>query len=226
MEFVAVKESFVLRVSLLSLLISIFISSCTPQNTHTTLGEQGTSTNLGTPVSVSVTEVMEPSEQSDTTSLSQLPLLDEIPLQPRPDYINGISPPEYSIVPWALFEYDMPDIKHLGLKDVESGFERSICVDFFFDPLVEPNDYIVDSNIIVERMTLLVNGEVMRTASSGGMHMGTQSHHPAINAIWVSGHDTECWEAPLRPGRHEVKFQFVQTSGTVAEYVWYFQISK
>lgn len=221
-EILAMKKSNALTVMLSGLVIMILVGSCAPQQAQTTpeLVEVQVTKQLVHPLPNNV------SPTPDPTATPHLPLLAEIPLQPRPDYINGVSPLEYSIVPIEVFEYKNPNYELLGLKDVESGFQKTICVDFLLDtPLVEPGDQLLDSNVISKRMTLFVNGEAMKL-TGGGMSMGVEMEFPTIEARWVSGHQTECWEAPLRSGRHEVKFQFRQTSGNIAEYIWYFQISE
>lgn len=212
------QKSSILYVMLSSLVIMVFVGSCAPQNAQTT--------SVDSTKYAAYPEQSSFSEPSDGGSTPELLTLDENPVQPRPDYIQGVSPLEYSIVPVEVFEYKNPNYEQLGLKDVESGFQKTICVDFFLDPpLVEPGDQLLDSDVISKRMTLFVNGEAVNL-TGGGMRMGTERISPTIEARWVSGHQTECWEALLSSGRHEVKFQFRQTSGNIAEYIWYFQISE
>jgi hypothetical protein len=173
---------------------------------------------------------------SEVTKPTPVPTLETIEtpvLEPRPDFIQAVGPEEYSIVPKALYDLVLEGSVGYSITKSLLGFKSSICVRPLLRPLIEQGDYFEDSDIgeqmIWDRMALLVDDEPMEAHGivyNGGLPARPPSDSPMRgDTAWIEGGDY-CWKAPLEVGRHQVTFQFRQTSGKVAEYSWVFEISE
>lgn len=162
------------------------------------------------------------------TPLPTLAKMEIPPLQPRPEYIAQVSPEEYSIVPQSIYNGEntdgYPDFRTADAP-LEFGYQSSICIRLLLSPLVQAGDVFLDNEFIYERMGFWVDSEAMPLAPYV-VQKGLPVIDPATNQLgWIDG-DDHCWLANLEVGKHEVLFRFHQTSGTIQEYSWYFEISE
>lgn len=153
--------------------------------------------------------------------------MDLATIEPRPAFLNAVSPPEYSIIVPHLYYYSADLAVGHGIFDFRAGFDSSVCVRPVVGQLVQKGDDFTDSSLTQERIELLVNGKAMEWHAGTliGGTPGVQSHDDMTYTKWIEGSDY-CWKTPLGLGRHEVTFQFRQTSGDVQAYSWYFEIQE
>jgi hypothetical protein len=156
-------------------------------------------------------------------------MMDIVPLQPRPEFIQLVGPVEYSIVESDFYHFERPGDGISITWAMNGGFESAICVKPLLRPLIEKGDYLLDISDMWERMTLLVDGEPKEPYGSSGFGAPTLLGAPNLlseeeqETQWLTGTDY-CWRAPLETGVHDVVFQIRQTSGDVHEYQWLFEI--
>lgn len=162
------------------------------------------------------------------TPFPALAKMDIQPLQPRPEYIDRVSPEEYSIVPQDIYNGQPPGgyfVPLLSVPPLYYGYQSSICIKLLLSPLVQSGDIFLDDESINERIELLVDSEVV-PLNLNVLHFGLPVIDPATNRLgWING-DDYCWLANLEVGKHDILFRFHQTSGAVQEYRWYFEISE
>lgn len=161
------------------------------------------------------------------TPMATLAKMNIVPLRPRPDYISEVSPEEYTVVPINIFQYRPEQITIVGMGSIEGGFRSTICVDLNLEPLVQKGDTLTDYEGFSDRLFLSVNGEHMQLSDESlfrGVING-KTENDGTQTSWGTGNYL-CWITPLDSGRHEVTFQFRQTSGEIQEYSWLFEISE
>lgn len=162
------------------------------------------------------------------TPFPTLSKMDMQPLQPPPEYITQVSPEEYSIVRQAIYNGQSPNgyfVPRSSIQPLYYGYQSTICIKLLLSPLVQSGDIFLDDESVYERMELLVDSETV-PLNLNVVHFGLPVIDPATNQLgWIDG-DDHCWLANLEVGKHEVLFRFHQTSGTIQEYSWYFEISE
>ena len=148
-------------------------------------------------------------------------------IQPRPEFIVDISPPESSTIPWEYFRYEHPEIRLYGFIDLESGFSMGygsrICVNIDLGEVVQSGD---DLNIssAQARMQLRLVGTDIVPEQAGGLSGLLENYSTLKDATWES-FTIYCWQVPLGAGTHTLNLQFRQTSGSILEYTWQFALS-
>jgi hypothetical protein len=172
------------------------------------------------------------SEEKVPESAPTLTKIDVPVSEPRPEFIQAVSPEEYGTVPRSLYDLSLEGVVGHGIASPEQGFRSSICVRPLLRPLVEKGDRFEDSpageQLIWDRMTLKVDGDIMQaygTVYNRGLPILSDPEGPlGENTLWLEGGDY-CWKAPMEAGRHQVVFQFRRTSGEVAQYSWLLEIT-
>jgi hypothetical protein len=170
------------------------------------------------------------------------PILPDVTLQPlptpqpKPAFINSVSPSESTITSVDIYRAVLDESIILNVREDKYGHNNSICVNLNTGPLLEANDSFVDWKVVLERLSVFVDGKsltdmnytmVIETADCttdyDGLCNGPNLSHTtnAIGMDWV----IYCWTADLTAGSHEALFQFRQTSGAVQEYKWHFGLT-
>lgn len=156
-------------------------------------------------------------------------------IQPRPDFIQEVSPPESVAIPLQIYAYDNPGEDQLGYaRDVQEayryGYDSDICVLFFVADLLEEGDNLTSEELLLERITLLINGSnTPATLSDRALIsralfiMVGETGNPTSTGV---GPEPFCWKAELGVGVHQIVFQFRQTSGIVQQYAWHLVITE
>ena len=193
-------ENFRYRALLLGLVIMMFLTACT------------------------VTEVfMSLPNTSEPTPISTLGTMSIATMEPRPEFVRGISPPEYSTVSYDNYHYQIPNAVGPSMS-LPEGFYSAICVDLFLQPLIQKGDKLDTISKVSERMDLFVNDRKVTIMDRAYRLLAAFSENDGWeNTTWVES-DAYCWESPLPSGIHEVTLQFQQTSGDIQAYTWYFEI--
>lgn len=159
-----------------------------------------------------------------TPTLPVFPMMDVIPIQPRPEFVRLVGPAEYSVVESDFYHFKEAGVDGIRITGaMRNGFQSAICVNPFLRPLIQQGDDLRDISILWDRMTLLVDGEQKEPYGNAGLGLPVWLSEEDQKTQWVEG-DDYCWFAPLQSGIHEVVFQFQQTSGEVQEYKWFFEI--
>jgi hypothetical protein len=157
--------------------------------------------------------------------------------QPRPEFINNVSPPESSVTAIDVYKafLDMGGI-HFDVRPEEVGYNNSICVNLNTGPLLENNNDFTDGEAVLHRISVFVDEQeltdwnyVMWTDTGvcssdfeGGCNYRGLTHITnAVGYDWI----INCWTADVDAGNHHVLFQFRQTSGNVQEYQWSFGLT-
>jgi hypothetical protein len=162
-------------------------------------------------------------------------------VEPRPNFISALTPPEYYIVPISLYNYHPEGVFMLGVSDYdpmapdsyEFGFQSSICIKPRIELLIQQGDIFVQRNQegerLEERMELFINGKLVEAGVAGiagGLIYDQPTQEPqSLRTIGIIGAGY-CWKVPLSVGQHEVTFRFHQTSGDIKTYTWHFEISQ
>jgi hypothetical protein len=175
-------------------------------------------------VACTITEVFIPSTDIvKPTPIPTLGIMSVATKESRPEFVRGISPPEYSIIPYDYYHYQIPNAVGPSMS-LPEGFYSTICVDLFLQPLIQKGDELDTVSKILGRMDLVVNDRKVVIMDRAYRLLSTFSENDEWeNTTWVES-DAYCWEAPLPPGIHEVTFHFQQTSGDVHTYTWHFEI--
>lgn len=184
----------------------------------------------GEGVPTSTKEIQSAATKDISSLLLQMGFMERQPVQPRPNFIQAVSPEEYTIVPVDLYNYSPSDIKVVksATGDPKDGYQSTICLRLSGEPLAQEGDDLTKDGEMGKRMGLYVNDVQMKITNSvqAGVPVITMPKDPnEIQTSWIEG-DDYCWKAPLRPGEHKVVFTFRQTSGNLLEYIWYFEISE
>lgn len=165
------------------------------------------------------------------TPIATLPKQNIPTLEARPNFIEAITPREYSIIPLSFYIHTEIGVEET-LKTARIGnvigFASSICVRPFLEPLVQTGDNFLRSGKIQERMELWIDNNLMEKHNFvlyGLAVIPGPDSQLGDNTNWVEGADY-CWKAPLTVGQHKAIFYFQQTSGDIQEYTWYFEISE
>ncbi|MEM7117216.1 MAG: hypothetical protein AAF614_32585 [Chloroflexota bacterium] len=145
-------------------------------------------------------------------------------IEPRPDFVRKVSPPESMAIPYDTYHYKHPDFTTYGLVDIETAreldYKSEICLDIDLGELVQPGDNLAMDDATSERFQLIVNrGEILAEASNGlgGAVLVTDSTDP--KSTWEH-YTIFCWFVPLELGTHELTLKFQQTSGDIQKYSW------
>ena len=155
---------------------------------------------------------------------SRFPTMEIATVQPKPEFIDQINPPEYSIVPEEAFTGKVENSLAPSAGEEVRLFESAICLRPVMNELVEPGDDFSNRQGPVDRMKLLVDGNDWGEATK--TYDGLLSIPDEDGTTFTVGADF-CWWVPESfnlLGRHEVTFRFTQTSGNVKEYTWYFEV--
>lgn len=196
--------------------ISILFTACVPENLE--------------PIPV----VREP------TPIPTLSKMEMEIVEPRPDFIRALRPPEYYVVPLSLYNLNpegliMHRILEYDPSNLESykyGYQSSICVNPLMKLLVQEGDFLSlagnpTGEYTEERLELVVDGTFVDSEIQGtfGILAGKSTRVPeGPRTSYVENVDY-CWKVPLNVGQHEATFRFFQTSGDIQSYTWYFEIS-
>ena len=200
--------------------IGMLVTSCITQTGKSTL----------TPIVVDFSQIPW-STYLTPTPIITLPKLNIPTFEARPNFIEAITPEEYSIIPVSLYIHT-----EIGVEETLSafrignviGFASSICVRPFLEPLVQTGDNFLHSKQLQERMELWVDDYLMEKHNFVLYGLAVIPEPNSVlgnNTNWIEGADY-CWKAPLNVGQHQAIFRFLQTSGDIQEYIWYFEISE
>lgn len=165
--------------------------------------------------------------------------MDRAIVEPRPDFISALRPPEYYIVPLSLYNYHaegvvvttVPEYEPMNPRTYAYGFQTSICIEPKMELLIQEGDKLTDfegDERPEERMELFVDGKLVEPGPGGSLSgllyvpPTREPESPRTEAIVAAGY---CWKVPLSVGKHEVTYRFHQTSGDIKAYTWYFEIS-
>jgi hypothetical protein len=166
--------------------------------------------------------------QTESTIVPALIRMELMPVQPRPSFIDDISPPEYAVVPQNIYDRRLENTQVNAMGTIEDGFRASICIDLNLEPLVQQGDDFSRSDIGSERVALFANGLPMELSTerlSKSVLIMDDTEKPIEEwTLYPAGVEMICWKAPLNVGIHEALFTFKQTSGDIQEYTWYFEI--
>ncbi|MCA9932428.1 MAG: hypothetical protein KC415_00785 [Anaerolineales bacterium] len=151
-------------------------------------------------------------------------------IQPKPDFVLEVSPPESMSIPYGIYRFQHPDIIAYGLVDLEDawnyGYKSEICVDVDLGELVQPGDNLALDDDTRERFQLIVDGNIILVEGSRGYSGGVLVLDSLTDFETTWGTYTIfCWFAPLEPGTHEVTLKFQQTSGDIQAYSWQFALT-
>ncbi|WP_420628355.1 hypothetical protein [Candidatus Leptofilum sp.] len=182
--------------------------------------------STGAPGSTKEPEPM--ATQDASFLLKPIRIMEMTPIQPRPNYIQAVSPKEYSIVPLDIYRYSPAGIEIIGsaTDNPEEGYQSTICLRVSSEPLAEEGDDLTPLGEMEKRMALYVNytqmemtGSVLKTLPV--IHM--PENPDDVRTAWLTPADY-CWKAPLTLGQHQIEFTFQQTSGKVEHYTWVLEI--
>lgn len=184
--------------------------------------------------------------EREPTPIPALVKMDMPVVEPRPEFINALRPPEYYRIPLSLYNYHpeglvmhkVRDYDPANLSSIEHGFQSSICLDLFARLLAQEGDILTGGTAIIDgvevereemedRMELLVDKNLVETEASTQYDILSflPTREPESPRTYFVSADY-CWEVPLPVGKHEVTFRFHQTSGDMKTYTWYFEISE
>lgn len=146
-------------------------------------------------------------------------------IQPRPDFVIAVAPPESISIPHVIYQYQRPGYTTFGLVDVEDawsvGYRSEICADIDLGKLVQPGDHFGLDRETAKRFRLIIDGREVAADLGhglGGAVLVTDSSTEPVMS-WEA-YSRFCWIVPLPPGTHEITLQFQQTSGDIQEYSW------
>ncbi len=184
---------------------------------------------------------------NDGTSklIPTLERMDKDAIESRPSYIEALRPPEYYKIPISLYRFRPKGLSTHHVQDYDSknpssfeyGYQSSICVNLYTEPLIQEGDLLtggvelvggerVEREEIKNRMELLVNGSPItkEAEQQSGVLVLLPTREPVGPRTEFIEDGNYCWEVPLGLGQHQVTFRFYQTSGDIKEYNWYFEI--
>lgn len=160
-----------------------------------------------------------------TTALTPLPTL-----QPKPEFVLEVVPRESQVLPLTVYRGEIykggQGYSELALADWDkiSGYNSEIClkidgVDQVGDDFTQPSTITNRVSMQVDRVEVidiyggLVSLEAVRVVDTNGQ-------------VLMRGVGTKvvCGIVALDVGVHKVQFQFRQTSGTILEYEWLFEL--
>lgn len=149
-------------------------------------------------------------------------------IEPRPAFIIETAPTESQILPISLFEASVGEPR--GQLDVWhdiDGYQSDVCLKIETVLLAQDGDNFLNESKVEDRITLLVDGEkpshiMVMSAAIDGLRIVD-----AEGQILKMGVEPRaiCSAVNLQVGRHDVLFQFRQTSGDVLEYRWQFGLT-
>lgn len=174
------------------------------------------------------------------TASPPFPLMAMATAEPRPDFIEGISPAEYRVIPLSVYTYFPENVAFMIVNSYDTGqpvsdntvlsYGSSICLQPDMEQLAQEGDMLISAKWGEDpgtRMTLLVNGQPVEYDGYRGwtvLGLPPTREPSGPRTEYIAGADY-CWIAPVGVGPHEVIFEFRQTSGDVKRYRWFFEIS-
>jgi len=144
--------------------------------------------------------------------------------QPRPDFISKVGPEESSIL--SLETYETEYVHAIGMRNLETGYASTVCVEPDLGYLVQKGDDFADMESVLGCIELRVDGEEREVADGLDRLLDIEVLQDGEVYARFGGPYVFCWHAPVGVGVHLVSFQFRQTSGDIKEYTWYFAVTE
>ncbi len=152
-------------------------------------------------------------------------------IQPRPDFVREVVPPESISIPQVIYQYQRPGVTTFGLVDLEDawlyGFRSEICADIDLGELVQPGDNFAANAETQERFQLIIDGIEISAEMGNGLGGAVLALDSLTNPTMTWEHYSKfCWIVPLEVGTHQINLQFQPTSGDIQAYSWQFALTK
>ncbi len=149
--------------------------------------------------------------------------------RPRLNFVEDTAPSESQILSKSVYEgwQDEPRGQLEDWEDLE-GYRSDVCLKVRTGLLAQNGDDFSDDSTFEKRVKLFVDdleSEHLRAFSTSIelINVGDKDGNVLIRGVMPRA---ICGRYDLKPGVHEVLFQFRQTSGDILEYRWQFELTK